>query len=259
MDFSLISKTGERLINEDAVGETSLGDRHAFIVCDGLGGHEKGEIASSIAVNTAKEVFQKEASKNIFSIENCLRLCMEESNARILDYQDSHLQAADMKTTMTVLICDEQRYQWAHAGDSRLYLFENRRLKYWTKDHSVPQMLANAGQIKESEIRFHKDRNRLLQVLGNREAPLRYSVSDEIALSGVPAVLMCTDGFWEWITESEMCALLKKADSAGEWLSLMEKIVAEKGHGNQMDNYSAITVYGGKMPKKNKWFSALFG
>ena len=112
-----------------------------------------------------------------------------------------------------------------------------------TLDHSVPQMLVLGGQIKESEIRHHKDRNRVLRVLGTPWEGEAYSLADPIEKTGDQAFILCSDGFWELITEKEMEKTLKQSYSVAQWLEKMEKIVQKHGEGKDMDNYSAICVY----------------
>ena len=148
-----------------------------------------------------------------------------------------------MKTTLVVLLTDGNRMQWAHIGDSRLYYFKGGKLKQRTLDHSVPQMLVAAGEIREEEIRFHPDRNRLLRVMGTEWDSPRYKVEDPVACSGKDALLLCTDGFWEWIVEKEMRAALKRSKSPAEWLERMEREIRKNGAGKGMDNYSAVAVF----------------
>ena len=71
-----------------------------------------------------------------------------------------------MKTTVVVLHIKNKNARWAHVGDSRLYFFKNKKLIERTLDHSVPQNLVVCKEIKEKDIRYHADRNRLLRVLG---------------------------------------------------------------------------------------------
>ena len=148
-----------------------------------------------------------------------------------------------MKTTLTVLLADENRIQWGHIGDSRIYYFQDKKLKLRTLDHSVPQMLVNAGKLKEKKIRGHADRNRLLRVMGVEWEEPQYEVAKPLQRTGGEAFLLCTDGFWEWIEEKTMQHLLKKAGSPADWLAGMEAAVRKHGSGKQMDNYSAIAVF----------------
>ncbi|WP_418420711.1 PP2C family protein-serine/threonine phosphatase, partial [Butyribacter intestini] len=99
------------------------------------------------------------------------------------------------------------------------------------------------GDIKESEIRHHPDRSRLLRVVGTPWDSPKYSVSKKIKIGKKTTFLMCSDGFWELIDEKTMCKLLKKSATPAEWLEEMRKIVLENGRGTNMDNYSAIAVF----------------
>ena len=111
-----------------------------------------------------------------------------------------------------------------------------------TLDHSVPQMLVFAGDIKEKHIRKHPDRNRLLKVLGARDKELKFDTSSKFNINECQGFLLCTDGFWENITERKMCKFLRKSKTVEQWMELMKKEVVKNGKGNNMDNNSAIAI-----------------
>ena len=133
--------------------------------------------------------------------------------------------------------------RFAHVGDSRIYHFEKAKYVQRSQDHSVPQMLANRGDIKEKDIRHHEDRSRLLRVMGTEWDSPKYQAVDGIKLTNRSSFLLCSDGFWELIDEKQMCKLLKKAADPQDWLGKMEEIVLKNGTGTNMDNYSAIAVF----------------
>jgi serine/threonine protein phosphatase PrpC len=122
-------------------------------------------------------------------------------------------------------------------------MFNNNKMIMRSLDHSVPQMLVFAGELKEKNIRNHPDRNRLLRVLGARNVDLKVDYSDEYTIDDCQAFLLCSDGFWECITERKMCKFLKKSKSVQEWLDMMVKEVEKNGKGTNMDNNSAIAVW----------------
>lgn len=257
MVYAVWSDRGEREINEDAVGHGASGENECYLVCDGLGGHEKGEVASRMAVATALEVFGKLSAERADSrtiLEQCFLNCQEKVTA----YQKEHRSASDMKTTMTMLLKTGGTVRWGHIGDTRVYRFQAGKMVSRTFDHSVPQMLVYSGEIKESQIRFHEDRNRLLKVIGAPWNKPQYEISEASALTDREAFLMCTDGFWEWITEDEMARFLAAARTPAEWLDAMQQHVLRSGRGNNMDNYSAIAVYHGEPWKKRSLFG-IFG
>jgi len=237
--FDILSKTGEREYNEDYAGVQKHGESCCFVLADGLGGHGGGDEASRLVAENILNDF----AQNGVASENYLKKCFEGSQHLLLEEQRKQSRTKEMKTTLTVLLADPIRIQWGHIGDSRLYYFQDKKLKLRTMDHSVPQMLVLAGRLKEKQIRGHADRNRLLRVMGVEWEEPQYEIAKPMQRKGGEAFLLCSDGFWEWIPEKSMQHLLKKAASPGEWLGLMEKAVLKQGSGKNMDNYSAVAVF----------------
>lgn len=235
--FSMLSEIGMRENNEDNVGMHQKDDVYCFVLADGLGGHGKGEVASGLAVEAVTEVF---ASLGKDTFWDQAFLCAQEA---IMEGQRADHTAFDMKTTLVVLCVGIDTIRWGHVGDSRLYYFKNKRMEERTLDHSVPQMLADIGEIKEKQIRNHPDRNRLLKVLGVETDELKYQLGEPVPVEGDQAFLLCTDGFWELIGDKKMESTLKRSSSPEEWLKAMEAVVIKNGRGRNMDNYSAIAVW----------------
>lgn len=232
--YYTLTDRGERAVNEDFLGVSVMPERLGFILCDGLGGHGSGDAASQLVVQKVKESL--EASR---TLEESILYAQGELLA---EQEREHARDA-MKTTVTVLTLQGNEARFAHVGDSRIYCFERSRYVLRSQDHSVPQMLAKIGEIREKDIRHHEDRDRLLRVMGTEwEAP-KYEVRDHIPLTGRTSFLLCSDGFWELIDEKQMCKILKKAKTPKEWLVNMEQIVRKNGRGTNMDNYSAIAVF----------------
>lgn len=236
--YSMLSKEGERENNEDNIGMYERDGEFCFVLCDGLGGHGKGELASLLAVEACMGLFAEKGYG-----EEVLRESFVTAQQSILKTQKMDPEAMDMKTTMVLLHIGKDSIQWGHVGDSRLYYFVNDKIVGRTIDHSVPQMLVASGEIKESEIRHHPDRNRLLRVMGLDEDEPRYTLEDVMERKGFQQFLLCSDGFWELIDEKKMQQTLKKAKNPGEWIQLMEEIVLQNGRGTNMDNYSAVAVW----------------
>lgn len=104
-------------------------------------------------------------------------------------------------------------------------------------------MLAQAGEIREADIRHHPDRNRLMRVMGVRNDAPRFEVGKPIRLTGAYQFLLCTDGYWELIEEDDMLRTLKESATPQQWLSQMNRIILENGRGQEMDNYTAIAAF----------------
>lgn len=241
VDFAVLSDKGERLVNEDYVGTASFGSKHVFVLADGLGGHGKGEVASQLVTEKITEFLTDENAENETFLDDAFWLAQK----ALLKEQKKYGASNEMKTTAVVLYIDGNKISFGHIGDSRLYLIKNGKIVSRTLDHSVPQMLAISGEIKEKDIRHHEDRNRLLRAMGNewdREKP-EYRIDEKnLIVDKSNDFLLCSDGFWEWITEKQMQKVLKKKLSAENQLRKMTDIVLKNGKGKNMDNYSAILV-----------------
>lgn len=232
--YSTLSKTGGHPVNEDFLGVSITPEKSDFILCDGLGGHGNGDVASHFVVEQMKH-----ALESSFSVEESILKAQE----KLLQKQTQENAKNSMKTTVACLEISNDIAKFAHVGDSRIYYFEKYKYIVRSQDHSVPQMLVNRGDIREKDIRHHEDRSRLLRVMGTEWENPKYQVMDGISLTKNSSFLLCSDGFWELIDEKMMCKTLKKADSPEKWLSDMETIVLKNGMGTNMDNYSAIAVF----------------
>lgn len=239
MTFQVLSKCGSREVNEDSVYADGADKRWVFVVADGLGGHGKGDVASSLAANAFKETF----SNHTESLSTLLPKAFLNAQATILAEQTRTGSPFQMKTTVCALVIDDGKLMWGHIGDTRLYAFSRNKVKARTLDHSVPQMLVLAHDIKEKDIRNHPDRNKLLRVLGVSGETPKFEVSEIQSTSKYQAFLLCSDGFWELILEKEMCVFLKRSSSVEEWLKMMQDTVEQRGAGIDMDNYSAIAIW----------------
>lgn len=147
-----------------------------------------------------------------------------------------------MRSTAVVLLLENAMACWAHVGDTRLYHFASGRIIFQTRDHSVPQTMVDAGDIRYDDIRHHEDRNRLTRSLGS-DGKVRTTILDQpVAIAGGDAFLLCTDGFWEFVTETEMEATSAKSATPKRWLAGMEVILLRKAPASH-DNYTATAIF----------------
>ena len=236
--YAVFTDRGGREVNEDSVGVCQNGANHCFILCDGLGGHGMGDVASSLVVEVFKDQFAKtEDAVNFIGQTFCA------AQDILMAKQIACNAKKKMKTTGVAVVTDDRCAYVGHVGDSRGYVFCRNKVKTRTQDHSIPQMLVLSGEIKESEIRNHPDRNTLLRVIGIDWDEPMYELMAPLPLKKCQAFLLCSDGFWELIDEKTMCELLKKAKTVDEWLTSMAEVVKENGRDRNMDNYSAIAVW----------------
>ena len=241
MDYAIVSEKGDRQINEDSAAAVECDGNMLFVLADGLGGHGHGEVASGIVTETARAVLS-EKKCGFEELDNLIETVIEDAQAKLFERQEKDSDSSSYKTTAVLLAVNEQMVRWGYIGDSRLYYFRKNRIVTRTLDHSVPQMLVNAGKLKEKHIRHHEDRNKLLRVLGTRYDSVKYVIESAVQREEKQAFLLCSDGFWECIEEKQMTKFLKKSHSAQEWLDLMTEKKKKNGRGTNMDNYSAVAI-----------------
>lgn len=230
--YSLFSDKGGRLMNEDCAAVFTSRRAQCYVLCDGLGGHGLGDIASRCVTGFIGAAFRRGTLGDDILAKAHRDLCERQSEQGV---------TGKMRTTAVVLTIDGDRALCTHIGDSRLYHFRGGEVLWHTRDHSIPQMLVLTGEISEDEIRSHPDRNKLLRALGDEREEIKYE-SKHFSVQDGDAFLLCSDGFWEPVTEREMTAALQASTSAKQWLCRMADLAARNSAGKTMDNYTAIAV-----------------
>lgn len=237
LEYYVFTNVGNRKINEDRADGFLVDDNEGvFILADGVGGYEAGEVASGYAIKYSLD-YCKDKEMDAEKIEELFKSCQ----SGLLEMKKDE-KYKEMMTTLVFLYIKDQTVQMAHVGDSRLYHLRNDGRVLRTFDHSVTQMLCLAGHIKEDEIRVHPKRNQILKAMGDPEFDGCPDVETPTTCAPGDAFLLCTDGFWEYILEKDMYACLEESSSPKEWIDKMAAIVAKNGVGHNMDNFTAIGV-----------------
>lgn len=230
-------------MNQDAVGGAEVPPLVLRVLADGLGGHARGEEAAALVVERCCALFREAPSLDAGAAEALVRGA-HESLVRAEGDGDG-ARGNGMRSTLVLLMTDGASARWAHVGDSRLYHFRGGRVLQRTRDHSVPELLVRAGDIRDNEIRGHPDRSRLLQALG-QPGELRVAESERVAVARGDAFLLCSDGWWEGVSGDEMSASLEQAAGPEEWLrSMLDHLDARRGCTDPMDNFTATGVWVG--------------
>ena len=238
LKYALISETGNRTVNEDAVKVASVSNRQCFIVCDGLGGHDRGDVASKLVTNTfADDLYFAD------NLKDFIPRAFNHAQKIVIEKQKENGIKSKMKTTAVVMATDGFAAHVGHIGDSRFYGFTKDGQFIRTLDHSIPQILVNSNTIEEKDIRNHPSRNMLLKVIGEQYDESMTDLLDPLPVENYCAFLLCSDGFWELIQEEEMISLLSESNTPQEWLDLMLEVIRKNGANRRMDNYSAIAIF----------------
>lgn len=230
-----ISDRGGRSINDDTVRIRQEHDSAWVFVGDGLGGYAGGQQASQAAA----EALMAASRKGSLLTDAQMIGAANQADQAVRKVQKDR--SGKMKTTLVFLTIEDGRARWMHVGDSRLYRFKGGVLKSQTMDHSVSQMAVLMGEITTQEIRFHEDRNRVLRALGGENAKPDLSPTTMLT-GGEDAFLLCTDGFWEYVYESEMEQTLSQSKDPQQWLDKMLAILHSRVPGDN-DNFTAAVVF----------------
>ena len=190
-NYSITNVGKVRSANEDNYGDALTPNGHIFVVCDGMGGHVGGAKASSIAVASIIEYFQREKHSNIIqAIDRAFSFANEQIFANAL----SSPELKGMGTTSVVLIISGDDCYIGHVGDSRIYLKSNNKLHRITKDHSFVQTLVDSGVISDEEAESHPNKNQILKALGTSSVVEGTICQVPLQVKSGDVFLLCSDG-----------------------------------------------------------------
>lgn len=235
--IGMLSDIGNiRKVNEDFVGFHEDSNKKLYVIADGMGGHNAGEIASKIAVeNTIEYVFSARLNEQI---DILLKQAIEASNNKIYEVSNTDLALKGMGTTITACLVTGNEMVVANVGDSRCYILENDNFHQITNDHSLVQELVDNGSITEEEAAIHPNKNVITRALGTA-AKVEIDIFST-NLSCVSKVLLCTDGLTNSLTKEEIYEIITNNDCETSCIKLIE-LSKERGG---RDNISVIIFEG---------------
>lgn len=228
-----------RMVNEDRAAV--LNDLNGFtiaIVADGMGGHQAGDIASQIAIESILE--EMRSSHAGLTVEQCgeqIRKAIAKANEAIFQTASSKEQYYGMGTTVVVALVSEQAAIIGHIGDSRAYKLEGNELIQLTEDHSLVNELVKTGQISAKEANNHPRRNVVTRALGTEQ-----HVDIDIchfAWSSNELMLICTDGLSDLVSHEHMLEVLQTNHSLDWKVDRLVESALEAG-GN--DNITVVLL-----------------
>ena len=216
---------------------------HLYVVADGMGGAEAGEVASAIAVQTIRSYIETrlEAQRGeAINGAELLTAALEEANSRIIDYVASHPESRGMGSTGVCALVTQADAAVAWVGDSRGYLMEGTTLRQVTKDHSLVQRLIEIGQISAEEAHTHEHKNVITRSLGARQSGPAGAEAVAVKLKRGDKLMLCSDGLTAHVMDNQIHDILGR--NADPFDAARELIVAANAGGGT-DNISVIVVY----------------
>lgn len=226
-DATCKTDTGrQRRDNEDS----ALARAPVFVVADGMGGAQAGEVASRIAIEAFEHGLPDSGSP-----EERLAARVHEANHQIYERSRAERGRAGMGTTLTAAYVDDAGVAIAHVGDSRAYLFRDRSLQRLTQDHSLVDELVRRGKLTEEQAAEHPQRSIITRALGP-EPFVEVDTWTYPARAG-DIVLLCSDGLTSMISEQRVAAILASAPNLDE---AADELIREANDAGGRDNITVV-------------------
>lgn len=238
MKYAVKSVVGRvRSSNQDYyhVPRPGAGPDNLFIVADGMGGRNAGEVASTLAVCTVCEYINSHLPKEDIAL--LLRSAVAEANKVIYTAGRSDKKYNDMGTTITAAYIYDDIIYLAQVGDSRAYLYNGQELRQLTVDHSYVQELVSLGLISSREAEHHPEKNMITRALGTE----RYINVDvyQVPWKNNELLLLCSDGLTNMLEGSDIVKILSRPGTCDEYVEALVSAAEEAGG---RDNITAICV-----------------
>lgn len=236
-----ISEIGKRLNNEDSIypnGDCGTANDRLFLVCDGVGGSNKGEVASFIACDSIQTYFNTFLDAETTIDPEFIQKAIRYTEIRFDEYLKENPNAKGMATTLCLLYLAADKVYSAHAGDSRIYQFRKGKIIFRTEDHSLVNSMIKNGQISPEDAGKHPQRNVIYKAIQGSNLPLDIDIEQITNIQPDDRFLMCTDGITESLSDNELSELFSKDDSPEEILSAIKARCNDQSR----DNYSAYLI-----------------
>ncbi len=236
------SFTGQRENNEDVVfPEFPTPNTRLFVVCDGIGGWDKGEIASSLVAGAIIQYFEQRPPVAV--TQNYLMDVVNHAHLVLAEYLQQNPLLSRMGSTMALLYLDEGGATIAHIGDSRVYHLRDGFVLHQTQDHRYVLELVAEGIITQEQAKTHPRRNSLSRSIGVKaneanikiDEPTIYSITD---IQAGDYFFLCTDGVLEQLTEEKLMGVFREDDNDASKMAKVLCICQDQTR----DNYSGCLV-----------------
>jgi protein phosphatase len=228
------------MINKNRFLKISNGNI-CFVVSDGMGGHNAGEVASSTATQTVRDYFTVERlakiKKNPQNIREEIINSIKQAHQNILEMSAQNPDYKGMGCTIVVALMIDDTLHLGHIGDSRAYLTDKKSITLLTTDHTYVMQLVKAGKMRLDEIRTSNIKNHLSQALG---APITLTPDYNYQrLNPGNRVLICTDGLWDLISDREIYNLLTQNKSKDQ---ICKDFIRKANRKGGLDNITLVVI-----------------
>lgn len=231
-------KGKHRKNNEDAC--FVIPKDNVYILCDGVGGNNSGEVASRKTVSGIAEYVSENPLDNVKTfrtVKTYFDNCLQKINYEILKESKASIENRGMATTLVLTYFAGSRIYAMNVGDSRAYILRNGKLKQITEDHTYVNSLVKAGVITEEEAVDHENRNMITRAVGADYGVQPDFFSGKVRTDDI--VLMCSDGLYDEVNESRITELLMQNKGMSD---IASDLVDEANKNGGADNITVITL-----------------
>jgi serine/threonine protein phosphatase PrpC len=209
IEYAELSLLGDREDNQDRVTVSAAEQAALLVVIDGMGGHSDGSRAADTALKSLLESF-RQTSLPMFDPLGFLHMALSRAHDEVAKLGNG--QTIDTRPRATTAIClvQDGAAFWAHIGDSRVYHLRHGKIVQRTRDHSHVELLLREGKITEEELPTHPMRNFVECCLGGDPAIPEMTVSGRNALLPGDVLLLCTDGIWANLRDSDIAGFFRE-------------------------------------------------
>lgn len=204
-----------------------------FLVCDGMGGHNAGQVASELATKTFIKTYLDHPSTDP---EVAARAAVESANRIVYDWGTSMPQYRGMGTTLTALILIQDQYVLAHAGDSRCYRLEAEGVRQLSDEHTWVHEMITSGAMTPEEAERHPYKHMITKAIGN-DGLIGPQIDSGTVFSG-DLFLLCSDGLTNHVRDAQLAAVLQSEKPGSAVWTLVNHALADGGS----DNCTAMVV-----------------
>ena len=249
LQATCISNLGPRNNNEDRYLLSAWGNNAVLAaVADGIGGHQGGEIAAQIAIDTLQELLDSPLPEYPEAQYNLLLDSFRKADQKIREQSSQSFALMGMGTTLLAAIFTEENYMYMYAGDCRLYHFQAGELVRKSADHSIVQVLLELERITEEDIATHPMRSKINSCLGGRDATGQFSIDPKWHDQETPVYpvdsnntfILCSDGLHSAVLTNAVTEIVNSLPNQPKELS--EELVKTALENDGKDNITIVCL-----------------
>lgn len=226
-----------RSLNEDYLDYFITDDYSAFVIADGMGGHNAGEVASKMAVDNILKFIKKNIDK--YPMSEIIIEAFKKANNVVYEYACKNEKMYGMGTTVTACLISQNLLYIANVGDSSCFFIDDIGIRKITKDHSLVQQLLDEGSITEEQAMHHPNKNIITRAVGTSN-DLEVDLYD-LSNNKYKYIVLCTDGLSNEVEKEDIYKIVTSSQDVNEACKELINLAKERGG---KDNISVLIVGG---------------